>query len=288
MRTAKIKPPSPMEAAIDARIAPSAAEKRWAAAAWALPGPVKGTRLPRDDFEEEVHAAVRFCRKYWKPTKQEWEDPLPGLSSLVATGRLSEHEDRDLLDLFEAFQSAEKRHRMLSAPVSQEPVVASHRALRELRAVLRFHLGPDPRGRAQLGNLSAAHRHARSHDAIADALHGYATLAERHRRQIAGVGFDPALIDRAFSLSRQLYERSGEPDPVEPDKDPERALDLRNRFAALIHRRLNAVRAAARFLFRDHPEVVRKVTSAYERGKQAKRREKEREGKEPTDGEKSR
>ena len=68
----------------------------------------------------------------------------------------------------------------------------------------------------------------------------------------------------------------------------ERALELRNRFAMLIHRRLGAVRAAARFLFRDHPEVVRKVTSGYERAKQAKRRKKKREGKASLDGEKSR
>jgi hypothetical protein len=53
-------------------------------------------------------------------------------------------------------------------------------------------------------------------------------------------------------------------------------IDLRNRLVTLLDQRVSKVRRAARYVFRDHPEVVRQVTSAYERKRrvETKRRKK--------------
>jgi hypothetical protein len=53
-------------------------------------------------------------------------------------------------------------------------------------------------------------------------------------------------------------------------------VDLRNRLVTLLEHRVSKVRRAARYVFRDHPEVVRQVTSSYERKRrvEAKRRKK--------------
>ncbi|WP_437722481.1 hypothetical protein [Sorangium sp. So ce861] len=54
------------------------------------------------------------------------------------------------------------------------------------------------------------------------------------------------------------------------------ALLLRNKVIGLLNARISTVRAAARFVFRDRPDIVRESTSAYERRRraEAKRRAK--------------
>ncbi|XYH95849.1 hypothetical protein ACMHYB_49995 [Sorangium sp. So ce1128] len=47
------------------------------------------------------------------------------------------------------------------------------------------------------------------------------------------------------------------------------ALVLRNKVIGLLSVRLSTVRAAARFVFRDRPDIVREATSAYERRRRA-------------------
>lgn len=47
------------------------------------------------------------------------------------------------------------------------------------------------------------------------------------------------------------------------------ALALRNKLMGLLVTRMSAVRAAARFVFRGQPEIVREVTSDYERRRRA-------------------
>ena len=44
---------------------------------------------------------------------------------------------------------------------------------------------------------------------------------------------------------------------------------LRNRLATVLSNRMGVVRSAARFVFRNRPEIIREVTSAYERRRRA-------------------
>jgi hypothetical protein len=112
----------------------------------------------------------------------------------------------------------------------------------------------------------------------------HAELARLHVDKIAGVGgFDPKWIDEAASLAHSLRERSAGPAHIAPKDDPELAMDLRNRFARLIQDRLRAIRAAARFVFRNHPAIAREVTSRHGRQRQAAWRKKKKEEAKPGD-----
>ena len=78
-------------------------------------------------------------------------------------------------------------------------------------------------------------------------------------------GFDAALIEEARALAKKLRERSAQKLVGVPPGEQRAALELRNRVATLLHDRMNRVRAAARFVFRHDPDLVRRVTSAYQR-----------------------
>jgi hypothetical protein len=123
---------------------------------------------------------------------------------------------------------------------------------------------------ARLATLTATHEDALSQDAIAVALDDYAGFAELHREAVSGLGgFDAGLIDEARSLSVKLRERSAQKLIGLPPGEQRAALELRNRLAVLLNDRMTKVRTVARFVFREKPDLVRKVTSAYERQRRA-------------------
>jgi hypothetical protein len=66
-------------------------------------------------------------------------------------------------------------------------------------------------------------------------------------------------------LSVKLRERSAQKLLGLPPGEQRAALDVRNRLAVPLNDRMTKVRTVARFVFRDQPELARKVTSAYER-----------------------
>jgi len=61
--------------------------------------------------------------------------------------------------------------------------------------------------------------------------------------------------------------------PASPE-NTRRALDIRNRVATLLVDRVNLVRSAARFVFRNQPDIVRLSTSAFERRRRKAQRAK--------------
>ena len=63
-------------------------------------------------------------------------------------------------------------------------------------------------------------------------------------------------------MSKEL--RSGT-EPAAPTAASGRALAKRNRILQLIDSRVRRIRAAAKFVYRKHPHVIRETTSAYER-----------------------
>jgi hypothetical protein len=96
-------------------------------------------------------------------------------------------------------------------------------------------------------------------------------------------GFDAAHIDEARTVAAELRAR---PSAAATGSDASRAaLALRNKLVVLLMGRMSAVRAAARFVFRGQPEIVREVTSDYERRRRAAgRRAKEKKGAAPAVG----
>jgi len=135
----------------------------------------------------------------------------------------------------------------------------------EIKAALEylFDDGVEDDRDAQLAAVGKAHAaDPDTADALALELVDHAELASRHRDELVEqCWFDAALIDEASRLAKALGERPATSQagaPVEQKK----ALDLRNRIATLLWQRMSQVRAAARYVFRHHPMIVREVTSA--------------------------
>lgn len=97
---------------------------------------------------------------------------------------------------------------------------------------------------------------------------GQERLGEKYRSKIDGLGgFDAKMLDEAKVVAAELRDRPAI--PVVLGDEAARALALRNRLAMLLAAKMNAVRSAARFVFRHRPEIVREATSAYERRRRA-------------------
>jgi hypothetical protein len=232
---------------------------------------VLSSSVPLPVLLVEAGNAERFVEARWEATAEH-----PGLASAVnesftaATGQ-------EVGSLRDAVMEADLDYVLFAAQArAPSPAAEARRVLRAILATLAWHLdsGDDESGRAQLDALRAAHaRVGRSAFALATALEDSARLAEGYRDAIAGVGgFDPQQIDEAMDFARALRERSRAPRrPPQPELE---ALGLRNKLVALLRDRLATVRAAARFVFRDHPAIIREVTSAHERKRRKRGRAK--------------
>ncbi|AUX46016.1 hypothetical protein SOCE26_075190 [Sorangium cellulosum] len=234
-------------------------------------------------FGEAVDVA-KFFERYWKPEVDERGHVVrPGLDSAVgkagkgkkkpagAVGRIHPKTGDEILSLQRATQEAHTRYLLTINPKGEDPAARGRFLLNELTAVLEWYFddGVEDEKDAQLARVDAAHADdPQTADALASALDDYAHLAEPHRDEIDGLGgFESGYIEEAHAVAAALRDR---PASVAALAGPARAsLDLRNRLAGMLLARMNAVRTAARFVFRNHPEIVREATSAYERRKRA-------------------
>ncbi|MEP7123849.1 MAG: hypothetical protein ABJE95_23170 [Byssovorax sp.] len=222
--------------------------------------------MPLGVLIAEAGIAAAFVRRRWKATAEH-----AGLESAVNESFTADT-GRELGELGRAVDEADAAYRAIPAR-PPNPANEGRRALRDVVATLGWYLdgGDDVRGRAAVDALRAAlAKVGRSAAALARVLDDAARLAAGHRAALSGLGgFDPRQIDAAKGLARALRER-----PREPPKERRDALALRNKLVALLRYRLATVRAAARFVFRDRPEIIREVTSAHERTRRKSGREK--------------
>ena len=252
------------------KIGPSpSALSLWRDRALAVPGEVLASSVPLGTLIDEATTAAAFFRRRWKATADH-----VGLES-AANESFTASTGRELAELGSAVDEADAAYRAIPA---RAPSVAAEarRILREIMATLTWHLdsGDDARGRARLDALRAKHAEVgRSASALAAALDDSARLADAYRAAVSGLGgFDPRQIDAARNLARALRERSRA--PREQPRAKREALALRNKLVALLRIRLATTRAAARFVFRDQPAIIREVTSAHERSRRKLGREK--------------
>ena len=145
--------------------------------------------------------------------------------------------------------------------------------LSEIVAALEWWLddGVDDTRDQQLAALRAEYSDGSTSAAtLAAELSDYAALARQESAGLQGLGgFELTLIDEAENLARQLRERPTT--PVSPETT-RKALDLRNRIGTLLVEHMAQVRAAARFVFRNFPEIAREASSAFERRRRNARR----------------
>jgi hypothetical protein len=245
---------------------PPSALERWRERALAVPGDVLSASVPLPVLLAEAGIVARFFEARWEATAEH-----PGLES-AANESLTAATGQEVLSLLEAVTQAGVDLRLLPDP-PPSPAAEARQALRAILATLAWHLdnGDDAGGRARLDALRAAQaKMGRRSLALAEALEELARFAEGYRAAIVGVGgFDPRQIDEALALARALRERA-----LAPRRPPEarEVLGLRNKLVALLRERIATVRAAARFVFRDHPAIIREVTSAHERKRRKRSR----------------
>jgi hypothetical protein len=217
---------------------------------------------------------ARFALSYWEPVKDASGNVLrPGLSQ--AGSKLSPNIGTEVLELHEAVQTAHTEYLLTVAPVQTDVRARAEFVLSEIKSALEWWLddGIDDDRDRQLESLKAEHADgSASADAVATELLDYAALARQEAAGLEGLGgFDIAMIDEAETLARQLRERPTT--PVSPE-NTRRALDIRNRVATILVDKMNLVRAAARFVFRNQPEIARLCTSAFERRRRRAQRAK--------------
>ncbi len=252
--------------------------ERWTPEAQTLPSDELRLSVPFHVLLGEAADVARFHRTY-HPTVApgDGQPGRPGLDSVKDERRgLHAKTADDLLSLREATEQAHTRYILESSPTTAAPMERARFLLGEISAVLEFLFddGVEDERDAQLDTVESAHADTpMSADAIAAELDDYANLASVYRKEIDGLGgFQAKLLDEAKSVAEQLRHRPAT--PVPQTESAARALALRNRLATLLATRISFVRGAARFVFRNHPEIAREATSADERRRRAAARRK--------------
>jgi hypothetical protein len=215
---------------------------------------------------------ARFTGAYWEPLRDaHGKIHRPGLA--LAGPKLSSSIGNDILELHDALQTANTHYLLTVLPMRPNLRARAQYVLSEIAAALQWWLGDgvnDNRNR-QLAALKAEYADgSTSADSLAAELCDYAALARQEAAGLHGLGgFEFALVDEAESVARQLRERPTTPTSTESTRCK---LDVRNRIATLLLNRMGQVRAAARFVFRNHPEIAREASSAFERRRRIARK----------------
>jgi hypothetical protein len=256
--------------------------KKWNEKAWSLSSFSDVFSVPFHIILAEAVDVARFAQRNWEPGKSPAGlETRPGLGSAAGSGAFQAETVSELLELVDALQQAQTNYRLLVSGSRAAPMERATFVLTEIRSTLEwcFDDGQETDEDGQLENLAREHEGALSQDALAAALFDYAELGSRVEEKIAGLGgFDVALLDEARALASRLREQSAGPAAPHPRPAEREALELRNRLATLLQERVARVRAAARFVFRRHPELIKEVGSAYARRRRAANRKASAEG----------
>ncbi len=252
---------------------------KWRKHAVAIDEPRTSFGVPVHVFLGEAVEAAGFAQNYWDNQK----DPngrvvRPGLESVNKPGRIRLSPDivQELDELQQAAHRAQFHYKMAVDPPGLQLMDLSEQVLGELSAVLEYFYddGETTVEDAQLQVLATQHSTPTSHDAMALALDDYAAMADAVSDELDGLAnFSLETIGQARSYARQLRERSA---PGAQGERVSQALRLRNQIWTLLYDRVSNVRRAAGIVYRAHPEIQRRVTSSYQRAKQAEYRRRQR------------
>lgn len=229
---------------------------------------VRKPSLPLKRLAFEAETLAGFVDAHWEP-RRAGRAQLPGLRAAAGAAGLEQDIAQELRDLAAAVRAADAELLATKTPATRLPRLEGRRALRELRTPLRFSLASRAATRRTLVKLDELARPGSAY-ALAFSLDAHAALAEKHAADLARLSdFDADLPERARRLAHTLRE---------PRRDPATAdarhakLHGRDALMTELMDRMRTVRALARFVFRDHPQILRKATSEYERKRRRKSR----------------
>ena len=193
----------------------------------------------------EAEGAASYAAHYWAATERR-----PGL--VLAAGIMGNDVVDELQSLVRAARALDVALRIPPERHARKALLAEARALcRDLDAACGFIVGE--RGDEQLrGALRALRKRlgAGSVARLAIALSDLATLADELGDDLAILGVAKESVPRARELSQALAAL-GDP---RAERRPQR--QLRNQLLTLADQRISTICAAARFVFRDHPDAL--------------------------------
>jgi hypothetical protein len=203
----------------------------------------------------EARALAAYLEKFWLPT-----DGVPGVSEAGLGVRLEMADEIRTLAT-RAWRLQAELVATSRARGQPKKEARARLVLAELRSVLGHVLSQaDETAREQLRVVRQAHPRApRSTSALSEQLTVFAALADRHRALLDQVpAFDTAYIAEAREHARRA--RSYKADRRPPELAATRL--ERDRLMRELRERVLAIRAAARFVFRAHPELSKLAGSA--------------------------
>lgn len=240
---------------------------------------VEAAKLPSDEFKltvplyallGEAQDLARFFAEHYKADKKSGR---PGLAS--AGDALSPDLDEQIDALVAEISKANAAYlKSVDAKLDASKLERAAFLLDEIGAAMEFLLddGVDDDDDRRLANVQSAHKDDPfTADALALALEDYANLGDDHKKRLDGLGdFDAAYLAEAHALAKDL--RAMPPSNAAASAASKTAIAHRNRLLQLLDQRVRKIRAAARYVFRRHPEIARQVGSAYERKRRVEAR----------------
>lgn len=228
--------------------------------------------VPLHVFLGEGIDCARFATKYWA-NQVDGQGKLvrPGLESV----KLAPDFAGSLRAQVEAAQKADHDYRMTVDKAGNDELRSRAQfVISEVSAVLEYHFDDDTEDEndERLERLSDVHASiGDSFDALAMRVEDYCQLAEPLASTLHGLGgFDSALIEEGADLAKQLRDIPPIPLALTPAAKEARA--VRNAHLIALQDSVRELRAAARFVFRNHPDIIREATSAWQRRRRAEKR----------------
>jgi len=245
---------------------------KWKPQAAALGNVSNPLHVPYQTALKEAVIAACFQKDNWLPA-----EGRPGLVRVKA--KLPEATAEELTSLVRGVQAAHTDYLLIVDPKVVQYGDDARSVVGKLEAVIEFTLddGVEEEADVQLAQLKKFDADAgESSTALSQSLSNYAALAETLKPRLieADSEFDVNLIAKARELSQLLLVTPGQPTNAGAAGE---AKLLRDQMLVLMMNRVRAIRSAARYLYGDHPELVRQVTSAYERRRRAELRAKKAE-----------
>jgi hypothetical protein len=217
--------------------------------------------IPFNILVEDADRIIDFARKHWEPTSE-----LPGLKT--AGLGLSEESISNIDFLKAALLYTDKEHasRLQMDLDKRRHFERAQQLLFELTVFLDWYAAAT--GEDEISEETArmedehSHSQMESPDELAHMLYEYASLAKELLEDVEEIGgLSMQSVNEAYELISRLVDISNSPAPV--SEETRRMANLRNQLSALLERETERIRKATRFIFRDHPEIVKKVSSTY-------------------------
>jgi hypothetical protein len=238
---------------------------RWLDKASAIERTDNPLKVPYDVFLKEAGQVAGFVSAYWEPA-----DGRPGLKRVKA--RLPKTAGDDIVSQVRAVQEAQTRLLLLVDPIVINYGDRARQLIDELESPIEFLLddGVEEPADAQLLAVQEFHaQNGQRSSALHQSLSAYAALAESLEDRLVEVddAFDVKLIAEAKGLARKLTEAAAVPAPAASEVAA--ATKIRNQLLVLLTASVGRARKAVAHVFKDHPNLVREVTSTYERRRRA-------------------